>query len=62
MLQSMIESMLLKTLVSSAYQATLEVSTAFDKSSANSRNSSVPSRDPCGTPDVITVLSKIAYI
>ena len=44
----------------SRQQATLEVLTAFDRSSTNSRNSIGPSRDPCGTPDVTGSSREIA--
>ena len=48
-LQSVMGSMLLKSLVSSA---TLDVFTVFGISSTNNRNKIGPSRGPCGTPDV----------
>ena len=48
-LQSVMESMLLKSLVSSA---TLDVLTLFGRSSTNNRNKICPSRGPCCTPDV----------
>ena len=49
---SVVESMLLKTSVSSAQQATLDVLTVFGRSSTNNRNNIDPSKDPCGTADV----------
>ena len=48
-LQSVMGSMLLKSLVSSA---TLDVLTVFGRSSTNNRNNIGPNKDPCGIPNV----------